>query len=210
MSENQIIEAYGVSNTTARRALQEVERAGWVHRIKGKGTVVQESRVGRSLDRILGFTKNMLEAGRKPTTVLLDAHKRHTDRTLTISGKTYHLQGPILVIERLRLADNIPIMYETRYISSQLCPGMLEKNLEGSLYDLYENEWGKMISEIRQSLSTILIEQNRLQAHFGLNAPVPAFLVEGVTFCGRDTILEMEESIYRGDQYNFNVTAKRR
>ena len=37
--------------------------------------------------------------------------------------------------------------------------------------------------------------------------PIPAFRVEGVTFCGKEMILEMEDSIYRGDKYRFSVCA---
>jgi len=44
-SENEIIRKYGVSNTTARRSLQEIERTGWGTRIKGKGTFVRKRNV---------------------------------------------------------------------------------------------------------------------------------------------------------------------
>ena len=69
-SENEIIEKYNVSNTTARKALHELEKAGWVTRVKGKGTFVRDNTVERSVNRIFGFTKNMIEAGRKPSTTL--------------------------------------------------------------------------------------------------------------------------------------------
>jgi GntR family transcriptional regulator len=40
-SENQIIEQHRVSNTTARKALLEIEKSGWAVRIKGRGTYVR-------------------------------------------------------------------------------------------------------------------------------------------------------------------------
>ena len=67
-SENQIINRYSVSNTTARKILQEIEMAGWAIKIKGKGTYVRTKNVERTVTRILGFTKNMIEAGYTPTT----------------------------------------------------------------------------------------------------------------------------------------------
>ena len=72
-SENQIRAEFGVSNTTARRILQEVESTGWAVRIKGSGTFVRTTNVERSVTRILGFTRNMIEAGCTPTTKVLDA-----------------------------------------------------------------------------------------------------------------------------------------
>ena len=41
-SENEIIERYGVSNTTARKVLHELEKEGWVTRVKGRGTFVRD------------------------------------------------------------------------------------------------------------------------------------------------------------------------
>lgn len=35
-SENELIEKYKISNTTARKSLHEIELRGWVTRIKGK------------------------------------------------------------------------------------------------------------------------------------------------------------------------------
>src|SRR6476661_2282294 len=80
-SENEIIEKHKVSNTTARKALHELEKEGWVTRIKGKGTFVRDFTVVRAINRIFGFTKNMLEAGRKPATKLVGFHIRNEDHT---------------------------------------------------------------------------------------------------------------------------------
>ena len=54
-SENEIIEKYKVSNTTARKALHELEKEGWVSRVKGKGTFVRDYTVVRAINRIFGF-----------------------------------------------------------------------------------------------------------------------------------------------------------
>jgi GntR family transcriptional regulator len=39
--------------------------------------------------------------------------------------------------------------------------------------------------------------------------PVPAFRVEGVSFCGKDLIIEMEDSVYRGDMSRFAAKVKK-
>lgn len=207
-SENEIIDRYAVSNTTARKALHELEKAGWVTRIKGKGTFVKNYTVERSIDRIFGFTKNMLEAGRKPSTKLIGFHLRKIDHTRIINGREFTLKGPFCEIERLRFADGIPMMKETRYISLKLCPNIQRKNLERSLYEIYEREYGLHLSEINQMLSAVVTEGDLLE-YFDLEKPVPAFRVEGVSFCGKDLILEMENSFYRGDMYRFAARATR-
>ncbi|MCU0788097.1 MAG: GntR family transcriptional regulator [Verrucomicrobia bacterium] len=206
-SENEIIDRHGVSNTTARKALHELEKAGWVRRIRGKGTFVSKNTtVERSVSRIFGFTKNMLEAGRKPATKLIGFHLRYQDHSQVVNGKDYTLRAPFCEIERIRFADGIPMMKETRFISLQLFPDIHRKNLEKSLYDIFEKDYGIRLTEIRQILSAVVMEGDLLKL-FELGSPVPAFRVEGVSFCGKEMIAEMENSIYRGDMYRFAVTA---
>jgi GntR family transcriptional regulator len=205
-SENEIIKKYGVSNTTARKVLQEIESAGLVTKIKGKGTIVCDSQVVRTANRILSFTKNMLEAGRKPGTKLLDARVVSEGYSATINGRRYTMKGPVYKIHRLRFADDIPMMMEVRYISLTLCPDIEQQEFEKSLYDIYEQHYHLHLREIHQMLSTIMMDTG-IQHFFDLKESIPAFLVEGVTFCGKEMILEMEKSIYRGDKYRFSIRA---
>ena len=207
-SENELIRRFRVSNTIARKALQEAEQTGWVVRVKGKGTFVRQNRVDRPITRILGFTRNMLESGRTPTTKLIRTLVHKEAHQLIVNWRLYVLRGPMCQIERVRFADGVPMMREIRYISLAFCPEIQKKPLEGSLYDLYERDYGMQLMQVDQTLSAIQVPEELLKV-FGLQAPVPAFRVEGVTFCGKELILEMEDSIYRGDMYRFSVKATR-
>ena len=205
-SENEIIKDHKVSNTTARKILQEMESVGWVTKVKGKGTYVRQNNVVRSATRILSFTKNMLESGHHPSTKVLDKKLIKRGYSAVINGRRYTMKGPVYKIHRLRYADNIPMMLEIRYISLNLCPNIEKENFKGSLYKIYENKYNYHLSEVNQMLSTIMVENDILK-YFSLKESIPAFLIEGVTFCGKEMILEMEKSIYRGDKYRFSIRA---
>jgi len=207
-SENELIDAHKISNTTARKVLLELERAGWADRVKGKGTYVRGKRVDRSVDRILSFTRNMTEAGRVPSTRLLSVRPGRRGKALAINGRRYTMRGPVCEITRLRLADDVPMMFETRYVSQQLCPGIEKKDLEGSLYDIYELDYGLHLEQVDQSVSAVIIDAEKT-GFADVEGRIPALRVEGVTTCGKELILEMEKSIYRGDAYRFSVRATR-
>jgi len=207
-SENEIIQRYSVSNTTARKALHELEKMGWVERVKGRGTFVRNNTVVMAINRIFGFTKNMIAAGRRPSTKLVGFHLRTGDHLQTINGRNYVMKGPYCEIERIRFADGIPMMKEIRYISLTYCPEIHRKNLEQSLYQLFETDYGIILTEINQMLSAVTISGDQLEA-FELDKPIPAFRVEGASFCGKDLIVEMEDSLYRGDIYRFAAKAVR-
>ncbi len=205
-SENTIIRKYRVSNTTARKALQEIEKLGWTVKIKGKGSVVRSTNIVRSANRILSFTNNMIEAGYAPSTKVLDRGILPAGYAATVNGRRYTMKGPVYRISRLRFGDDIPMMMEVRYISLALCPGIAEEKLESSLYRIYERRYGLQLTEIHQMLSTIMMSRPVMKL-FNVDEPIPCIEVEGVTFCGRELILEMEKSIYRGDKYRFAVRA---
>jgi GntR family transcriptional regulator len=205
-SENEIIAKYRVSNTTARKALHELNAGRWVVKIKGKGTFVHGRGVVRSVDRILSFTRNMIEAGYTPSTKVLHHGVVQKGYSALINGRRYSMKGPVYKIHRLRYANDLPMMLEVRYISLAVCPGIEKLDLTRSLYDAYRDTFGLELTEIHQMLSTEMIE-SEAASFFDINSPIPGFLVDGVTFCGREIILEMEKSIYRGDRYTFAVRA---
>jgi GntR family transcriptional regulator len=148
----------------------------------------------------------MLEAGRNPSTKLIGFHLRYQDHAQVVNGREFRLRAPLCEIERIRYADGIPMMKETRFISLQLFPDIFRKNLEQSLYDVYETDYGIRLTEINQMLSAVVLDGDLLTV-FEVGKGVPAFRVEGVSFCGKEVIAEMEDSVYRGDMYRFAVKA---
>ncbi len=206
-SENDIIEKYQVSNTTARKALHELEKGGRVTRVKGRGTFVRQEEQERNVSRLFSFTKSMTEVGRRPCTRLIGVHLREQDRIQIIGNREYTLKGPFCEIERLGYADDVPMMREIRYVSLQLFPDIQQKDLEKSLTDIFEQDYGVQLTLTNQTMSAIVLQSEWLNV-FGLTEPTTAFRVEGVSLCGKDVVAEMEESIYRGDLYRFSVQAK--
>jgi len=205
-SENEIIKSYQVSNTTARKVLQDVELSGWARRIKGKGTFVNQNPVLRSATRILSFTKNIREAGYIPSSKILFQGVIEEGYSEVINGRKYSLRPPVFKLHRLRFADDIPMMLEVRYISLKYCSTIPEKNLTGSLYSIYRQDFGLKLTEVDQMLSTVIINTG-IQEFLNVPENTPGMRVDGITFCGKERILEMECSIYRGDKYRFAVRA---
>ena len=88
----------------------------------------------------------------------------------------------------------------------EFCPGIEKENLENSLYDIYRDQYKLQITQIDQSLQAIIIP-DELGTHFKTDQAIPGFRVQGVTLCGRELVLEIDDSIYRGDRYQFTVQA---
>ena len=98
------------------------------------------------------------------------------------------------------------MMHETRFISRVFCPGIEEEELEGSLYRIYREVYHQAITEVKQDLSAVILDPFSREI-FKVEKATTGMKVDGVTFCGKDLILEGEESIYRGDKYKFGISA---
>lgn len=208
-SENEIIKAHGVSNTTARRALAYLAHQGWIERRKGRGSFVSPRCVDLSLDRILDFETSVSHAGGSPSTRLLGVQFAEETPLLRVAGRTYALEGMVCRIERLCLVDDVPMMLERRYVSAALCPGIDQHDLSGPLYELYENEYELMLAEVHQDLSVVGLDSHPTMALFELDEPVHAIRVQGATILADGRIVELEDAFYRSDRYRFTVVARR-
>lgn len=214
-SENELIQKFGVSNTTARKSLQLIESEGYAQRIKGKGTFVLNKTEDHHLVRILGsidstrrgFDELLKVEGFQPKTVVLEKTILEHGVSTEISGKHYIMEGPILKVHQLRYADDLLLKDETKYISIKLCPKINMLSTDLSYFKVYEDKYHHKISDIKQNLSAIILPPNDPSNNFEVTVSLPVFVLDSVVMCHPAHVLELEKSLYRGDKYKFAIIA---
>ena len=203
LSENEMKQRYDVSSTTVRKCIDILKNDGLISRYQGVGTFVKAKHVERSLKKVLSFTKNMEQVGLTPSTDVLEkkiivGQRKYLERLDLESGAS------ILRLKRLRFGNGIPMMLETRYINIKYCPDIINKDLSGSLYQIYEEGYGITLLGAKQHLRIIFLTDDEAGLlHCGKSTP--AYLVTGVTYSDNMWPMEYEESLYRGDEYEFFV-----
>lgn len=216
-SENELIEIYSVSNTTARKSLLEVETKGWANRIKGKGTFVLNRFEDKHITRVLGvfnavrqsFNDKLVKEGFTPKNVILEKRIMDEGISSNINNKHYIMKGPVLKIHRLRYADDVLLKDELRYISMSLCPKINMRDLDGlSLMATYEKDYNLELANVERTLGNAIKSPKEKRNFFENDIPLAVFVLDGAVFCKNDEIVEIEHSYYRGDKYKFSVTAK--
>jgi GntR family transcriptional regulator len=112
----------------------------------------------------------------------------------------------IVRLKRLRMANDIPMMLETRYIRTDLCPGIENEELDSSLWKVFQDKFGLKPDRHSQNMNITVVSGS--SAHLlTLKEGTHVFLIKGVTYVRSDEPIECEESLYRSDKYELAFEA---
>lgn len=132
-SDAELCARFDVSRMTARQAVDVLLADGLVIRRRGHGTFIADRPVPRLLGSPLSFTASMRRRGRTASSTLLAVGLMAPE-----PGDTMALDladdADVVVVERLRLADGIPMAIERAALAPQLS-AILGRDLStGSLH----------------------------------------------------------------------------
>ncbi|MDO4850044.1 MAG: GntR family transcriptional regulator [Coriobacteriia bacterium] len=204
-SERELSERYGLSRTTVRLALKELETLGLISRKHGKGTFVSDLTGGAmDLTTNYSFTEQMRDAGREPKTVELDFQARDATKTLA-DRMGLHLGDKVLYMKRLRFADGVPMMLERTYVPANRFIGLTEETLSGkSLYAIIENDYHEVIRVAEEEFFASVARQNDAEA-LGIPEGAPVLQLSRLTYNDQNIVIEYTHSVARADQFKYKV-----
>ncbi len=203
-SERELSQEFGISRMTARQALSEMVREGWLYVSMGKGTYVAERKLDQGLETLTGFTDDMRRRGLTASSRILQAAIIPCSLRLAEVLKIQP-ESAIVILERLRLADQVPLALETAHIPHHLCPGLLQYDLTtSSLYEIFRTKYGFRLGKAKETLEATMAN-DRERELLGLAGPGPVLLIERVTCLEDGPVIEYVKSAYRGDRYKFHT-----
>lgn len=207
-SERELSELYGISRMTARQAVTDLVNEGVFYREQGRGTFVSQRKITQQLLRLTGFTEDISARGQQPSTQVLSAHMQPADEQ---AAERLHIPAgqEIFVLQRLRLADAVPLAIERSQLSFKGCERLVEEDLEhDSLYRLLESRYGISLVEAEQELEAGLADPQ--DATLLKIAPGSSVLfTRRVTYTERNQPIEFARSVYVGNRYTFYTHLKR-
>ena len=212
-SENELINAHKISNTTARKVLSQIELEGWARRIKGKGTFVLNRTPEHQLLRTLGsleatrrgFHDYLTAQGFSHKDIILEKTILKEGISIEVNNKHFIMEGPVLKIHQLRYADDELMKDEIKYISLKLCPKINHLSTEISYFKTYEETYQLKITDVKQTLSVDILPPQAPANNFGNESAIPVFILDSVILCNNSEVIEIEKSLYRGDKYKFSI-----
>ena len=196
-SERQLAEDLSVSRITVRRAFEGLTQEGWLVRRQGSGNFVG-SRVEKNFAKLTSFSEDMAARGSRPHSVWL----KRTQGTVSPDEALKLALSPgatVYRFHRLRYADDAPMAIEIATIVASCLPSL--ESVDTSLYQALEAQGNRPVRALQRLRALLLnAEQARLlKAHEG----DAGLLVERLGYLPDGRAIELSQSFYRGDMYDF-------
>ncbi len=204
-TEREIGLRFGVSRATANKALSNLVAEGVLEFRKGLGTFVRSRPLDYDLQSLVSFTGKAHAAGQRPSTKLLrfETLALAAVEPAVVERLSPRGEGNVYFMERLRLADEQPVILERRYVLARFCPDLVAAELLGSLYDVWIGKYALEIAGAEQTIHAVNLrggDAQRLQVAEG----AAGFLVTSTGYLRPRQPLWWEQTLYRGDAYEFH------
>lgn len=205
LTEREIVDRFQVSRPTANKALAGLVSEGLLEFRKGVGTFVRRDLIEYDVRSLVSFTEKARAAGKKPSTELITFGKLAAAQADEAVCRALNVAGSSLLweIERIRLADRVPVIFEHRYVVHQHCPQLTRSQARGSLYRAWTEACSLTIGGASEVIRAVPLAAAAAR-HLQVAAGSPAFEVISVGFLAEDRPLWWERTLYRGDQYEFH------
>jgi GntR family transcriptional regulator len=209
-SERDLAERYSTSRSSLRQMLAALEEAGLVHRVIGRagGIFISHAQVQRSLANVVGVPAFLASQGYVAGTRVLSTKITAPDRT-TQSALQLGASDFVVEIQRVRLADGSPISLELAQFPAESFPGLLEKQLGGSIYEILENDYGLVTSRADERIEAVNATPDEASL-LAIKARSALLLITRVTYDQNDAPCEFSRDLFRGDRTRLGVTVQGR
>lgn len=203
-TEAEFCDAFKVSRTTVRTALQQLTAEGYVYKQQGSGTYVSGKKVKQKLtSTVENFSEQITLQGKNPSIKVLNLEVVPVDAFL---GEVFDLKtgDPVNKLERIRSVNGEPLQYEVAFLPWKKTPGLNIKACEKSLYNVLQKEHGHIIKKTIEYLE-IVTATKEVQKILEIPAGSPCFSLETYAYLEDQTVIEYSKTIFRGDMANFVI-----
>lgn len=199
-SEAQLSTQFNVSRITVRRALKELIQQGILYTLQGKGTFAAHTPI-REISGFRSFSEDIQSKGLRPSSRLLRLEHMSADEEVAA-----HLRiqpgEPVYLLQRVRLADDQPVAFETAYLPARLFPGLERHDLSQSLYQVLREQYQVHPAWADAEIQATAADPEVAQA-LGMHAGEPVLTAHRLTYTESFEMVEYVVSVYSGSRFTF-------
>ncbi|QGP91068.1 HTH-type transcriptional repressor YvoA [Neomoorella glycerini] len=210
-TDKQLMEKYGVSSITVRRAVAALVDEGLLERRPGKGTFVKRETVEETLGKLTGFFEEMKARGYEPgATIIFTGPVTDPIKEMQrVPGLRVFGDEPLYLIEKVQQMNGQPITYLRSYWPYEYGSRLAEEDLERrGLYELVEEKLGLVLERAVQTISAGRAGKREAE-YLQVKVGTPLLIMERTAFDDRGRPVELSVNAYRPDRYKYRVELDR-
>ena len=199
-SERDLADDYEVSRMTLRQAITLLVEEGILERRVGSGTYVASHRVQEKMRGTTSFTEIVRSQGKTPSSQLISYQRKPANET-EIQQLQLKATDTVVRMERVRFADNVPLVFEVASIPEKLIQSFNQEDITEHFFQtLTDNGY-----EIGKSQQTIYAKNASERVANYLKVPKnhAVLALTQVSYFTDGRPFEYVHSQYVGDRFEF-------
>lgn len=203
-SERSLAEEFGVSRMTARQAVSSLVEDGLLERKRGSGTFVASEKVQEKLSGIPSFTETIERLAKKPSSKLVSYYTKRASESES-EKLNIDQNEMVLVMERIRYADEEPICFEVATLPLVLIKEFSKEQLTKHLYRTL-SEKGFEVVRAEQMISATSASE-KVADLLQIKRESPILRLRQVSYTQENQPFEYVRAQYVGTRYEFFLEA---
>jgi len=198
--EREMAALTGLSRVTVRKAVQALVQSGQLVQRRGSGTFVapKVERLEQALSLLTSFSEDMARRGKAARSVwLARGVQAPAPEEMMALGLT--AQDHVALLERVRLADEVPLAIERAALSTAILPDPMV--VGASLYATLAERGLRPVRAVQRISAANLNPRDAALLEVAVGAA--GLRIERVSYLPSGRVVEFTRSIYRGDAYDF-------
>jgi len=173
-SENELVDATGVSRMTANRALRELNDEGYVERVAGVGTFVADFKAVSHVLEVRNIADEVELRGHVHSASVLQQKRMSADAKVA-TALNIESDAAIFHIKLIHLESGIAIQIEDRFVLAEFAPHVLEQDFSAVTPSAYLSS----ISPLQEAEHVVRAEMPTavIRKHLEMGAQEPCLVV---------------------------------
>ncbi len=212
-SENTLIQTYGCSRNTLRRAVSLLVTDGYVQTMQGKGVrnIYQPTaQTAFTIGEIESFQESAVRNGHQPfTQVLLFTEYSINENQALYTG--FSAGTEVYYIQRLHYLDEMPLILNHNYFLKEAVPGLTKEIAGNSIYKYLEQTLHMTIVNSKRIMTVEKMTQiDEKYLHMNAEDYNCMAVVSSQTYNSDGVMFEYTQSRHRPDYFRFYDNAVRK
>jgi GntR family transcriptional regulator len=209
--ERALAEMYDISRVTVRKCIASLVDEGYVERRQGKETTVAQKKVVHNLGPLLGIVEELLNnEGFKATVNVI--HKGFEAPTSTVR-KFLRLgdsnKSQVYAFSRVLEKNGKPLAINHSYVPYDIGKIVDSLDLSKDKVFAYLENCGYNLSYGEQEITSSLCTREE-STYLKYDAGRPVLVIRRTTYLENGFPILYEKTIYRGDEYQYNIRLQRK